>query len=192
MPQNLRSELAPPSIRLLADAVHHVAKRENDALEEILGNSDRGSIFDVPELAFSYLVGKEMLSQSRKRLGHEASLDWAQERSLGNGGPTDLVFRADGARPLAVEFKVSGTSPAYDADIAKLARLDGETYDRVFCALVDAFSTTGERDQRIEKLGADQRVERIGKCAPLPARHAGYVSDIVCIPTLWYLCDEYA
>lgn len=170
-------------IASIREAAVAVARREDAELHTLTG----GGVFDVPELAFSYLVGKDLVG--RHQGSGPEDVEWDQERVLGNGGPTDLVFRAGGAKPLAVEFKVGGTWPSYVRDVEKLALLDPAGYERVFCALVDAFARDGASDVRIAKLETScrGRIEVVGTPTVIPTRHARYAAPIVCVVGVWRL-----
>ena len=171
----------PSLVADLKEAVDAVARREDGDLHALT----RGGVFDVPEVAFSYLVGKELVG--RHRDSGSVDVEWAQERVLGNGGPTDLVFRAGGERPLAVEFKVSGTWPSYVRDVEKLEGLASSAYERVFCALIDAFARDGTDDERVMRFeeACRGRIERVGEIATFPTAYARYASGVVCAVGVW-------
>jgi len=120
------------------------AMREDVALRS-LGEG----IFLMPELAFAYLVGREVATRAIEVFG-DSKVRWHRELKIGPSGPCDLVFEGDeGDKGLAVEFKMRGTVDSYINDLNKLSEVDGQRYDRFFCALVDVWPDKRDDDPRL-------------------------------------------
>ncbi len=126
----------------LSDLILDCAKVENQWLSE---NLNLG-IFDMPELAFVYTVGKAIAVSKLNYLGSN-DYRWMRETDFGNGGPTDLAFiTSKKANPnFALEFKLDATHFQYKKDIDKL-RTPFETpwnefhWKKYFCALKRALT----------------------------------------------------
>lgn len=108
---------------------------------KLLAENFRKGIFDMPELAFAYEIGKRVARDTEKYLGSKG-YDWVREYVFDNGGPTDLAFLAtDQTLPnCAIEFKMDDTVQKYAADVTKLAYLglgsDRPTqWEKYFCSL---------------------------------------------------------
>lgn len=127
-----------------------VISSEVRRIDEELREYDKG-VFFVPELHLAFEIGKA-LYRSREEVFGAAAIEWLREINLGNGGPSDLIFRS-GEELVVFEFKIGSTSHAYRKDIEKLQKLStidsfkGYTY---FVALIDRFPDKG--DSRIDYL----------------------------------------
>ena len=86
-----------------------IAEKENTELSKI---SNEG-IFHMPELAFAYLCGKEIMRDKEIYFG-DSEVKWIREFDFGNGGPTDLIFEINGNEKIAIEFKLRDTTQAYE------------------------------------------------------------------------------
>ena len=113
------------------------AKQEN----ELLAEHFHKGIFDMPELAFAYEIGKRVALDLEKHLG-AIGYDWVRECDFGNGGPTDLAFISNAVElpNYAIEFKMDDTVQKYAADVRKLAALNSRLneptlWETYFCAL---------------------------------------------------------
>lgn len=118
------------------------AQEENALLEREFGKG----IFDMPELAFVYEVGKRIARRRSTILGSE-DYDWIRESQVGAGGITDLVFQPRSRKYLPtilLEFKMDDTYHKYADDIRKLNSLDstGGKVIRLFVALKWLFTGT--------------------------------------------------
>ena len=144
------------------------------------------SIFSMPELVLSYLVGKSLVYKLNQQVEFD-SVTWEQERSLGASGPCDLVL-LKGTTPICVvEFKMRNTDDGYMSDVTKLALLPSGTL-KIFCALFDAFTSVGEKDGRILRLEdrmqqAKLVVNRIGKWNNFTTKHG--LSPRACVVAVW-------
>jgi hypothetical protein len=141
------AEMVKINRELLFETISNVA----ESIEKELTVEFKKGIFFVPELHFAFEVGKA-LYRSRMEVFGVDKIDWLRETNLGNGGPSDLVFQA-GEEFIVFEFKIAGTSHAYQKDIEKLQRLSEkgrfQGY-RFFVALIDRF--WGKPDARIDYL----------------------------------------
>ena len=76
----------------ISSAIFEVGKSESKYLQSI---SDKG-IFDIPELALVYLVGKK-LALIKEFYFESEDYKWVREETLAKGcGPTDLAFTYEG------------------------------------------------------------------------------------------------
>lgn len=133
--------IPPLDLTILRDVAVAVAQHE-DADLRLLG---KNGVFDMPELAFAYAVGKEW-TRRLSALHPDQTVTWRREVGNGRSGITDLVMEVKDHRPVYVEFKMANHRHAYQADIEKLQALTGDI-DRVLCLVVDSFD--GESDGRI-------------------------------------------
>ena len=105
----------------ISSAIFEVGKSESKYLQSI---SDKG-IFDIPELALVYLVGKK-LALIKEFYFESEDYKWLREETLAKGcGPTDLAFTYEGKEKnsYAIEFKMDNTYQEYCKDIKKLKQL---------------------------------------------------------------------
>lgn len=164
----------------IAEIICETSFSENLALKEIASEG----IFHMPELAFSYQCGKEIMREAKSIFGN-LKVDWIREEDLGNGGPTDLVFKIENGEVLAIEFKLRDTAKAYEKDIIKLCKIKDPKTTKVFCALVDVFNTKLPDDGRqkyIESL-PDYQVKSLGKKSfdTIQKTYKGQVSCVACV-----------
>lgn len=124
-------------IENIARKIIEVSEKENQALMTIAksGTNSKIGIFHMPELAFAYECGKQIMQNANEIFGDNIP-EWCRELDLGNGGPTDLVFTFDDGEKIAIEFKMINNKYEYRRDLDKLAKLDKNTV-KIFCALVD-------------------------------------------------------
>ena len=169
------------SRKKLAETILAVAREEDSALWRIAGEG----IFHMPELAFAYQCGRAIMENSSRLFEGDRPV-WVREEGLGNGGPTDLVFKFDDGNKIAIEFKLRDTSHAYIADIKKLSRLDDNNTLRLFCVLADVYEKDLSDDGRLNAVencsGID--VEKICKDVFLTKQHR-YSSPIYCVSVVW-------
>lgn len=138
-------------LRINQKSLYKTISEVVESLESELFQNYKKGIFFVPELHFAFEVGKAIFRDRIEIFGIE-QIEWLRETNLGNGGPSDLVFKV-GEEWAVFEFKISDTWKAYEKDIKKLQKLSeiegfkGESY---FVALVDAFP--GKSDGRMDYL----------------------------------------
>jgi len=124
-----------------------VALREEAILKEL----NKG-IFFMPELAFTYEVGKAIILNQEKIFGNK---DWEfnREIKINSNGPTDLIItNKKTEEKVLFEFKIRRTIDDYLRDIKKLKSYSTEKCIKYFCALIDAYYDKNIKDERIEKL----------------------------------------
>ena len=172
----------------IAEKIEYVAHEEEKELRSI---GKDGGIFDMPELAFAYVCGKWIMKNCQDVFGHD-DVVWQREIDLGNGGPTDLVFRLQQMnRLIAVEFKMRDKIDNYRRDVDKLLAINPDkaknmAITRVFCALVDTFSHKGPNDERILALDSDPRLRSIKKERLIfDTKQKWYSSNIACVLCIW-------
>jgi len=137
-----------------------VAKKENKELMQIADNnlnSELG-IFHMPELAFAYECGKQIMQNSNNIFGENIP-KWCREVDLGNGGPSDLVFQFNDESKIVIEFKMRDTGDAYISDVDKLSKLQDRKIVKLFCAVIDTMKKDLLFDGRVKKINSDPRTE---------------------------------
>lgn len=164
----------------IAKIIINVAESENSILFE---TSNEG-IFFMPELAFAYECGKQIILNSEKVFGSNPVI-WAREKNLGNGGPSDLVFELGSGHSVAIEFKLRDKRESYVKDITKLSKLDDNTL-KLFCSLVDVFDSKLPYDDRLEfkELQSDYLVNTIQKSS-FKTKQNWYSSSVSCVVCVW-------
>ena len=166
--------------QVLAD----VATAENSALQELCNEG----IFFMPEIAYAYACGKELMAR-RSTLAPDLPMSWKREIKLHTDGPCDLVVDLSDGRQVAFEFKVRSTLQGYQSDLEKLMRIKEPKMARVFCALVDSFTRdlpdTDERIRGIERSypGAVSRL--LDPFPSFPTVQSVYKRDISCVVAVW-------
>lgn len=178
------------NLKRLAEKIAEVAKSENDVLKLM----DLG-VFHMPELAFVYECGKQIMLASDEVFGNEKPR-WIREFDLGNGGPSDLVFKFENGHMLVIEFKIRATGSSYTRDMDKLSSLDGDI-TRVFCALVDSFTKDFMSDKIDGRIKAVDNYRLDGfEITSLLSGYDGfgfstkqewYDSDVTCVPCVWQI-----
>ena len=119
--------------------------------ESLLKRLEKG-IFSIPELAFTYEVGKSLVLNQERIFG---SKGWQFDREIkiDSNGPTDLILTNNSFdKKILIEFKIKYTYEAYINDIEKLKSYSPDKYLKYFCALIDAFYDKNINDERIKKL----------------------------------------
>ncbi len=176
------------SVSNLATIFTEVAVREESVLQAAC---DKG-IFFMPELAYTYVCGREAMTQAQKIFGDEVP-EWNRELDLGNGGPSDLVFEFQNGKHIVIEFKMRDKIDAYIADLEKLSRLDANKNIRVFCVLLDMFTRDLPDDGRLQAL-QDAALMLGEKLTPLMSefktfetKQDRYQQPISCVVAVWCL-----
>jgi hypothetical protein len=172
-------------IKILAEQILATVLKEEEALRQ-MGEG----VYFMPELALSYLVGKNTALALKQKPEFD-SVVWQREVSVGGSGPCDLVFTRAGQPFCIVEFKMVNTDDAYKSDIQKLASLR-DVPVRLFCALVDAFTTKGINDERIIRLEAWAKtagiaLNRTGDWRVFETNQHRYTRPVSCVTAMWVL-----
>lgn len=177
----------------VADLIVDVARQEDILLRRV----GKG-ILQIPELAFAYAVGREIALNAESVFG-TYKVHWRPETKISSrSGITDLVFDVDEegaerqARGLAIEFKIGGTAVSYKDDLAKLKNIP-ENYEKIFCALIDAWPEDLAKDGRVRAVDSEHGVKRLcrGKFFDFFASlHEGYANQLCCIVAVWHLTKQ--
>ncbi len=164
----------------IAKIITKVAKAEDSLLLRVANEG----IFHMPELAFAYECGKQIMVNSEQVFGSNTAV-WAREKNLGNGGPTDLVFELSNEYRVAIEFKLRDTSESYIKDTIKLSKLNESTL-KFFCALIDVFDTALPDDgrQKIIEQKSEYQVNEIQK-THFQTKQNWYSSPVSCVVCIW-------
>lgn len=172
-----------PRLLRLKEVIHSVAREEDLILRRL---SDKG-IMSIPELTFTHQLAKALLGRSQEVLG-VPTFEWEMNKGIGSG-LTDLVVNPSVGRKIAVEFKVGGSSANYVKDLVKLSQLDGGTYDRVFCALMDVFVGDILTHPRIKAVdeNANPTVQRIGEYFDFFSTLYSFKTQTCCVIGMWLI-----
>jgi Holliday junction resolvase-like predicted endonuclease len=128
-------------------------------IENELKNLDNKGVFFAPELFIAFCIGKDIFI-SRENIFGTQKIDWLRETYLGNGGPSDIIFKKDETY-VVIELKLRSTIDAYKKDVEKLKKLP-EAYEKFFCVLIDQIPENIDgRADRLETVYGSQ-VEKIG------------------------------
>ena len=143
----------------------------------------------VPELAFAYTVGREISLNAEAIFGTD-KVSWNPETTISaDSGRTDLVFDVVEKAGVAIEFKVGGHRDSYIKDIKKLKKIPGN-YQKVFCALIDAWPNELQSDSRIQAVESQEGITRL--CRDkffdfFATLHEGYQGQLCCIVGVWQI-----
>jgi hypothetical protein len=123
-----------PDLDKVYDLISKVALREELELRSV-----SSGIFSIQELAFVYIVGKEIALKAIDIFGTK-DICWYTEKQIEKTPKTtrtDLVFEDNEGSPvLAIEFKTRKEEGVCLNDIKKLKEIKSECI-KVFCALVE-------------------------------------------------------
>lgn len=165
----------------IAEIICKTAVSENTILREIANEG----VFHMPELAFAYQCGKKIMQESNS-IFDGSNVKWIREENLGNGGPTDLVFKLENGETLAIEFKLRDTTEAYEKDIIKLCKIKDPKTTKLFCALVDVFTSKLPDD------GRQRHIESLPGYLVTPIKKISfdtllqiYKSQVSCVACVW-------
>jgi len=163
----------------LYETILNVTHSIDEELKEL--NTDLG-VFFAPELYTVFEAGKAIFKNRKEIFGTE-KISWERETELGNGGPSDLLFRTD-SEVVVFEFKIASTSTSYLADIAKLQKLknpDKRNY-LYFIALIDSFRN--ETEPRIEAVYKESGYKPLYDVS-FETNYSGYKKDMDCRVVLY-------
>jgi hypothetical protein len=171
----------------ISDLIVDVARKEDLVLRRV----GKGVLL-IPELAFTYAVGREIASNAEAIFGTDEVI-WKPETKLSQeSGRTDLVFDVKGNSGVAIEFKIGGHKDSYIKDIEKLRNIPGN-YEKIFCALIDAWATNLQDDSRVQAVNEQKGIEPI--CRDkffdfFASLHGGYSGQVCCIVGVWHIQDS--
>ncbi len=169
----------------IKDTILDVIKRE----DEEMNNLHNKGIFFLPELAITYLIGKELVRKSVE-IFKSNIVNWYPEYSLGRGRPFDLVLILENDKKYVFEFKTRQTSESYIEDINKLHKLDSSEHEKYFCAFVDCFEKISPNDERITTVENScgtiiERVSEDNSFKIFKTKDHARVNQVVCVLGLW-------
>ena len=168
----------------ISDLVVDVARKEDLILRRV----GKG-ILSIPELSFTYSVGRQLASNAESIFGTN-DVSWKPETTISaDSGRTDLVFDVQGGTGIAIEFKIGGNSDSYIRDINKLKAIPGD-YEKIFCALVDAWPDDLLSDGRIQAVESQEGINRI--CRDkffdfFSTLHDAYKGQLCCVVGVWHV-----
>ena len=171
-------------VKKISNLIVDIARKEDLILRRI----GKGILF-IPELSFTYLVGRQIALNTESIFGTNNVL-WKPETSISaDSGRIDLVFDVQGGAGIAIEFKIGGKSDSYIRDINKLKAIPGD-YEKIFCALIDAWPENLYSDGRIQAVESQQGVYRV--CRDkffdfFSTLHDSYKSQLCCIVGVWHV-----
>lgn len=157
-------------------------------------------IFFLPEHAFSYLVGKEIVRHSMEIFGCEVK-SWKTECNDPGSGRSDLVLEFESRNSIVFEFKsryLPYTKRGYIKDIQNLSDIDSSKYTRYFCALLDCIddSMVCRNISEIENILPDtlnsiiEPDNNFYSFKTLDHSNLYKDKEIICVIGLWEICDE--
>ena len=173
-------------IENIARKIVEVAEKENQQLMAIAksGANPKIGIFHMPELAFAYECGKQIMQDVNKIFGDNIP-EWSREKKLENGGLTDLIFAFDDGQKIAIEFKMRGTGTAYLDDLDKLSKLKDAKTTKIFCAIIDTFKKDLRHDGRVIEINDDSRTEKNLYLVSFATNQTWYESDVSALVGIW-------
>lgn len=144
MNEQLLPDIAEELNNLLFNSIKETVVNIDKELKEI----NETGIFFAPELYISFCIGKEIM-QNRLTIFNSTNVKWERESNLGNGGPSDIIFKIDHNCTIVIELKIRDKINSYKRDIEKLKRCEYHGY-KFFCVLADSFKPT--KDNRLIEL----------------------------------------
>ncbi len=168
--------------------------------EKILKSLGKG-IFYMPELAFSYTVGKE-IALNGERIFKNKKFEWIRESTVSEQdlkpvGIFDLIFKLveeDNKNKIVIEFKMPDKDYNYEKDIEKLHSLPKNNYSKVFCALEDIFDKNKSEGTRMDRINKNRNydMKRIGGDEAFSFQtyydkfhYCDYKQKILCFIEIW-------
>ncbi|RLA84606.1 MAG: hypothetical protein DRG78_00880 [Epsilonproteobacteria bacterium] len=172
-------------IKNIIEKIIAVAKKENKQLLQIANNdlNTELGIFHMPELAFAYECGKQIMQNPNDIFGENIP-QWSRELDLGNGGPSDLVFVFNNGYKIVIEFKMRDTADAYINDLDKLSELIDTKIIKLFCAVIDVFPKDLENDGRVKKINDDKRTANL-ELVSFKTNQTWYKSEVHALVGIW-------
>lgn len=150
----------------IAKLIYSVAKIENDELLKI----SRKGIMSCPELAFVYLVAKNLSIRSSQIFGQPQDiLDWSLEKSKKEWNIRRLDLYIDPKLPppregiIPIEFKLGYKVSEWEKDVDKLLNIKNvNILSRMFCALLIEDLPNKDRIKNFEEGSKRNNLHRIG------------------------------
>jgi len=169
-------------IQNLKSVIFRTAEHEDRELNVIC---DKG-LFFMPELAFAYIVGKE-IAKNREQIFGEAGYEWSRENTLEEYGLATVIFESkDAAKSsILIQFKMRDTYLSYINDIKDLRKQEVGKYRKLFCAVVEVFEQQHDAYFRSLKEAFGSEATLIGTTRPFYTWSDKYKQQIVYIIGLW-------
>jgi hypothetical protein len=150
-------------------------------------------IFLIPELAFVYAVGRS-ISANAQDIFKTPLVEWLPGTSISKAGRTDLVFKTQDQKDFAIQFKRSGVDETFIQDITKLATLELQKYQWLFCALIDTWPNEIDPNPRTNAVEKDSGipVRRLtDRFEFFSTKHPKYVKQVCCLVALWIIDPQF-
>lgn len=145
-------------------------------IETELKQTNNTGVYFAPELYITFCIGKDIL-QNQQSVFNTTNVEWLREINLGNGGPTDIIFKI-GDKYTIIELKIRDNIHSYKTDIEKLKRLKLNA-QKFFCVLLDSFTVANDsRLIELENQYSDT-ISKIGHFA-FPTWNNFYKKQIFC------------
>ncbi len=179
-------------IENIARKIVEVAEKENQQLMAIAksGTNSKIGIFHMPELAFAYECGKQIMQNENEIFGDNIP-EWCRELVLDkSAGPTDLVFTFEDGQKIAIEFKMRDTGDAYHNDLLKLSDIKDPKVTKMFCAIIDIFEKGSSCDGRVRKINDfNKKGFKVKSIADLKFKtnQTWYTSNVSALVEIWVL-----
>ncbi len=163
-------------IQKIPAIVLQIAKEE----DEILKKFGKG-IFFIPELAFSYKLGKELGKVGHK---HYNDFKWNREVKIGKEGPSDLVFDINNEK-VVIEVKMISMFDKYKKDIDKLKQIDDKNIRKIFIALIDTYRGEEELDYKIIEMNKLNLKPLKMPFDQIKSKYSPHNKPVSCIISIW-------
>ncbi len=141
----------------------------------ISASGENKGLFDMPELAFVFEVGKQVAYRN-EFIFNTNYFDWYTEYTFDKaGGPSDLIFeyweneKKDIVKKIILEFKLVNRIETYLDDIEKLHRIRDKNVIKLFCGLKDCFEKdmhekiVNENNKEITYFWGEQKIKGLNR-----------------------------
>jgi len=152
-------------------------------IDKDLKLTNNTGIYFAPELYISFCIGKDILKKQQD-IFNVPNVEWLREINLGNGGPTDVIFKV-GDKYSIIELKIRDNVHSYKADVEKLKRLKLNA-EKFFCVLVDSFTNTNDNRLRELENCFGNTISNVGYFA-FPTWNNLYKKQFFCILNLYLI-----
>ena len=175
-------------IQNLKKTIFKVAEHED---RDLNGICDKG-IFYMPDLAFAYIVGKE-IARNADTVFEGLKYTWSREYTLDEYGVAAAIFEAQDPahQSILIQFKMRDTFLSYINDIKDLRRQKQEgQYRKLFCAVVEVFEQQYDEYFRSLKEAFGREANLLGTTRPFYTWSDKYKQQLVYIIGLWEVLPE--
>ena len=170
----------------LKKIIFRAAEHEDRDLNVIC---DKG-IFFLPEMAFAYIVGRE-IARNAEQVFEDKKYNWVRENTLDELGMATAIFEAadPAEQSILIQFKMRDTYLSYLNDIKDLRKQKSD-YRRLFCAVVEVFEQQYDEYFRSLKEAFGREANFIGTTRPFYTWSDRYKQQIVYIIGLWEILPD--